>query len=186
MWMLLFSLLSTPLFASEESEGLKAIRLGCERQKLALGCYNYANFMLKNGDLPGADKYFDLGCKLGHESSCSKAPWESNRAPASVKAKVDVEFLKEGREMFAEALKSCTKDTFERKAGDKKLVEKVHGMESGKCMYTQTIQDKIRYTCLFNESEQLLAAKDKDSDLAGLMANPEVCKDSKITTLIPK
>lgn len=74
---LLLAIVSTFSFASEETEALRAVRLGCDKQKVALGCYHYANFLLKAGDSSAADSYFEKGCGLGHEPSCKKEAWES-------------------------------------------------------------------------------------------------------------
>jgi hypothetical protein len=74
--LLLFPLLSR---SEEESEGLRALRLSCQ-QKVALGCYNYANMMLKRERSEEAQKYFDLGCKLEHSDSCGRKTWDSVKA----------------------------------------------------------------------------------------------------------
>ena len=72
----------TNIFASE-SEALRAMRLGCDRQKVALGCYNYANLLIQKDEKNLAEKYFDKGCKLGNSSSCDKKTWEADREPTS-------------------------------------------------------------------------------------------------------
>ena len=73
----LFLFLSFPLLAqNEESEALKAMRLSCEKQKVALGCFNYANMLLRIERSDEADKYFEMGCKLEHSPSCSKDKWD--------------------------------------------------------------------------------------------------------------
>jgi hypothetical protein len=73
----LFLFLSFPLFAQdEESEALKAMRLSCEKQKVGLGCFNYANMLLRLDKSDEADKYFEMGCKLEHSPSCSKEKWD--------------------------------------------------------------------------------------------------------------
>jgi hypothetical protein len=51
------------------------MRLGCEKQKLGLGCTNYANFLIKNGRASEADAYFEKGCKLGNQDGCDKKTW---------------------------------------------------------------------------------------------------------------
>ena len=69
----LFLFLSFPLLAqNEESEALKAMRLSCEKQKVGLGCFNYANMLLRIEKSDEADKYFEMGCKLNYSPSCSK------------------------------------------------------------------------------------------------------------------
>lgn len=80
MKLLLFIILLCPLSLSaqeeaEESEALRALRLSCEKQRVGLGCFNYANLLLRTqtGD---ADKYFEQGCILGHQPSCQKEKWE--------------------------------------------------------------------------------------------------------------
>lgn len=72
----LFIFIFSLAHAEEESEALRALRLSC-RQHVALGCYNYANMMLKRDLREEADKYFELGCKLEHSDSCSKKAWEN-------------------------------------------------------------------------------------------------------------
>ena len=65
MFFLLLLFISTAsVVAVEETEGMRAMRLGCEKQKLGLGCTNYANFLIKNGRESEADAYFEKGCKL--------------------------------------------------------------------------------------------------------------------------
>jgi hypothetical protein len=79
-------LFSLSLFAQdEESEALRAMRLSCERQKVALGCFNYANMLARLEKNEEADKAFKLGCKLGDSPSCKKEKWD---LPAPVAAKV--------------------------------------------------------------------------------------------------
>lgn len=93
---LLLTLFLAFSFASEETEALRAVRLGCDKQKVALGCYNYANFLLKSGDSSTADSYFEKGCGLGHEPSCKKEAWETKAASFSTKT---TEFVENGQEM---------------------------------------------------------------------------------------
>ena len=82
----LFLFLSFPLFAqNEESEALKAMRLSCEKQKVGLGCFNYANMLLRLDKSDEADKYFEMGCKLEHSPSCSKEKWDLPLAKAPSK-----------------------------------------------------------------------------------------------------
>jgi len=79
-------LFSLSLFAQEEeSEALRAMRLSCEKQKVALGCFNYANMLARLEKNEEADKAFELGCKLGDSPSCKKEKWD---LPAPVAAKV--------------------------------------------------------------------------------------------------
>ena len=76
MFFLLLLFISTAsVVAVEETEGMRAMRLGCEKQKLGLGCTNYANFLIKNGRESEADAYFEKGCKLGHQDGCDKKRW---------------------------------------------------------------------------------------------------------------
>lgn len=81
----LFLVLSLAAFAQEEeeSEALKAMRLSCEKQKVALGCYNYANMLLRIEKSDQADKYFEMGCKLSHSPSCQKEKWDLPSATPS-------------------------------------------------------------------------------------------------------
>jgi hypothetical protein len=82
----LFLFLSFPLLAQvEESEALKAMRLSCEKQKVGLGCFNYANMLLRIEKIDEADKYFQRGCKLDHSPSCSKEKWDLPLAKAPLK-----------------------------------------------------------------------------------------------------
>ncbi len=61
---------------NEESEASKAMRLSCEKQKVALGCYNYANMLSRSGKEDEVDKYYEMGCKLDHSPSCKKEKWD--------------------------------------------------------------------------------------------------------------
>jgi len=82
-------LFSLSLFAQdEESEALRAMRLSCEKQKVALGCFNYANMLARLEKNEEADKAFEMGCKLGDSPSCKKEKWD---LPAPVAAKVTPE-----------------------------------------------------------------------------------------------
>ncbi len=70
-------LMSLKVFAQdEESEALRALRLSCQ-QNVGLGCYNYANMLLKRDQTDNANKYFEMGCKLEHAESCSKKSWSA-------------------------------------------------------------------------------------------------------------
>ncbi len=77
-------LISAIAFAYEDSEGMRAMRLGCEKQKLGLGCTNYANFLIKNGRESEADAYFDKAFKLGHQEGCDKKRWVSKEKEPEV------------------------------------------------------------------------------------------------------
>jgi|GEM_PF-5655028 len=82
-------LFSMSLFAQEEeSEALRAMRLSCEKQRVALGCFNYANMLARLEKNEEADKAFELGCKLGDSPSCKKEKWD---LPAPVAAKLPAE-----------------------------------------------------------------------------------------------
>lgn len=86
--LLLFSL---NVFAQEEeSEALKALRLSCQ-QNVGLGCYNYANMLLKRDQQENANKYFEMGCKLEHSDSCVKKSWGSVESAAPVETASQVE-----------------------------------------------------------------------------------------------
>lgn len=74
--LLIFSLTSFASEAEVESEFLKGMRLGCEKQKIALGCYNYANLLINRNRQDEAKKYFKLGCDGGHEKACRQESWE--------------------------------------------------------------------------------------------------------------
>lgn len=60
----------------EETEALSAMRLGCMKSGVALGCYNYANMLVRSDKAEEAEKYFEKGCKLKHEGSCQKQKWD--------------------------------------------------------------------------------------------------------------
>lgn len=76
--LVLLIVLSFNLFAQdeEESEYLRALRLSCDKQKVALGCFNYANALMRKGNEEAAEKYFALGCKQEHSPSCKKEKWD--------------------------------------------------------------------------------------------------------------
>jgi TPR repeat protein len=82
MKVILFILIaSLNLFAQEEeSEAMRALRLSCQ-QNVGLGCYNYANMLLKRDQQENANKYFEMGCKLEHSDSCVKKAWDPIEAP---------------------------------------------------------------------------------------------------------
>jgi hypothetical protein len=91
-WMLfILSLSFTTLAQVEESEALRAMRLSCEKQKVGLGCFHYANMLSRSGKEEDVDKYYEMGCKLEHSPSCKKDKWDlpeaekkvSEEAPAS-------------------------------------------------------------------------------------------------------
>ena len=60
----------------EESEALRALRLACEKQRVGLGCFNYANLLIRNNKPESSDKYFEKGCALNHTPSCQKEKWD--------------------------------------------------------------------------------------------------------------
>lgn len=59
----------------EESEAQKFMRISCEKQRVALACYNYANMLIRANKEDQSEKYFEIGCKLEHSPSCSKDKW---------------------------------------------------------------------------------------------------------------
>lgn len=73
----------TPALAQEETEALSAMRLGCVKHGVALGCYNYANMLVREEKPEEAEKYYERGCKLKHQGSCDKQKWD---IPDRVKA----------------------------------------------------------------------------------------------------
>jgi hypothetical protein len=79
LFVLSFSVLAQE---EEESEYLRALRISCDKQKVALGCFNYANALMRNGNEEAAEKYFALGCKQEHSPSCKKEKWD---LPAGLK-----------------------------------------------------------------------------------------------------
>jgi hypothetical protein len=70
-------LVTFQLFAQEEqeTEALKAMRLSCQKHKVGLGCYNYANMLIRADKADQAETIFELGCKLDHSPSCQKEKW---------------------------------------------------------------------------------------------------------------
>jgi hypothetical protein len=75
--LVLIALMTFNLFAQEEeSEALSAMRISCEKQKVGLGCFNYANMLIRADKKELADKFFELGCKYNHSSSCKKEKWD--------------------------------------------------------------------------------------------------------------
>jgi len=76
MKLILLLILSLPVWGVEEpeSEAMRALRLSCEKHRVGLGCFNYANMLNRKGT-GEPDKYFDLGCKYQHSPSCSKEKW---------------------------------------------------------------------------------------------------------------
>lgn len=69
-------MLTTAHAQEEETEALSAMRLGCMKGGVALGCYNYANMLVRSDKADEAEKYFEKGCKLKHEGSCQKQKWD--------------------------------------------------------------------------------------------------------------
>jgi hypothetical protein len=92
----------------EESEAIRAVRLGCEKQRLGRGCVNYANFLLKNGDEKKAKVYFQKGCKLKVQDGCDQKRWETKpKKVATTEIKTEA-FSENGKEMVT--LTSTSKD----------------------------------------------------------------------------
>ncbi|MBA2404858.1 MAG: hypothetical protein H0V66_08820 [Bdellovibrionales bacterium] len=89
-FLILFSL-STYAQEEEESEALRAMRISCEKQRVALGCFNYANMLIRNDNAEAADKYYELGCKLQHTPSCSKDKWDLPPLASSAKTSPEAE-----------------------------------------------------------------------------------------------
>lgn len=188
----LFSALS---FASEETEALRAVRLGCDKQKVALGCYNYANFLLKSGDSTAADSYFEKGCGLGHQPSCQKEAWESKPTEMvktetqfedeELSVKISTSTTKEelqknqnGRQQFNQALESCQEAKFEMKhpmVQGFTIVETIHGMENDKCKYTQTMPNDGLMSCKFDEAQRQALAQDQ-MKMQEYGSNTEICE----------
>jgi len=73
---LIVILLSVPIYA-QESEALHAMKLGCEKGKSSIGCYHYANLLIRNGKESEASEVFKKACQLGHKPSCDEEKWES-------------------------------------------------------------------------------------------------------------
>jgi hypothetical protein len=84
-------LLTFSAYALEEpeSEAMRALRLSCEKHKVGLGCFNYANMLNRKGK-GEPDRYFDLGCKYQHSASCNKEKWpEPEVKPALVQPAIE-------------------------------------------------------------------------------------------------
>lgn len=91
-FLFLFTTLAvSSLFAqAEESEGMRSMRLSCEKHKVALGCFNYANMLLRR-EQDGAETFFEKGCKLKHEPSCQQEKWDLPPVEKVVAAPVEIE-----------------------------------------------------------------------------------------------
>lgn len=93
--LILMLVLSFPILAQEEeTEALRAMKLSCVKQKVGLGCYNYANMLARINKQDEADKFYELGCKYEHQPSCSKEKWdipERKEAPEIVELPADAE-----------------------------------------------------------------------------------------------
>jgi hypothetical protein len=179
-------LFSSLLFGSE-SEMMRSMKLGCEKQKMAVGCYHYANLLIKNGNESLANKYFEKGCKLGNSSACSKERWkvapivktETTMKSPGVELKVAVTTTEKGlnidnqvRERYKDLLLKCEKS--ENKFNHPiipnfVIVETIHGLVDGKCKYTQTMPNNGLMSCLFDETERKSFAQDPNflSELMG-------------------
>ena len=73
---LILLLLSVPIYA-QESEALHAMKLGCEKGKSAIGCYHYANLLIRNQKESEASEIFKKSCQLGYKPACDEEKWES-------------------------------------------------------------------------------------------------------------
>jgi hypothetical protein len=51
------------------------MRISCEKQKIGLACFNYANMLIRAKKDDSVDTYFEMGCKLDHSPSCKKEKW---------------------------------------------------------------------------------------------------------------
>lgn len=69
-------LLSVPIYA-QESEALHAMKLGCEKGKSAIGCYHYANLLIRHQKESEASEVFKKACQMGHKPACDEEKWES-------------------------------------------------------------------------------------------------------------
>lgn len=154
--LLFISLMFISSTRAQESEGIRFMRLGCEKQKQALGCYNYANFQLKAGKNKTADRYFKKGCKLGYKLACDKMPW--GRSIASVEEKseapiVEVKTETSDKDHFLTSLKSCSPDqiTYNNPALKNTITEKIIGMQEGKCRVI--ISGSGDLVCLFDDKQ---------------------------------
>lgn len=94
---LFFLIFSSLAYAQEEeTEALRAMRLSCTKQKVALGCFNYANMLVRIDKSAEAEKFFETGCKLGHQGSCSQEKWDiPEKSAAPEPAEIDVEEITE-------------------------------------------------------------------------------------------
>ena len=132
-----FFLFSSLLFGSE-SELMRSMKLGCEKQKLAIGCYHYANLLIKNGNESLANKFFEKGCKLGNSSACSKERWKFApiQPPAEVVTKKtefkekDVEMVKTETVMKTPDLEVKLSMTSTKEELDNKIQERKNFTDS--------------------------------------------------------
>ncbi len=69
----------------EESEVMRAMRLGCDKERLGLGCYNYANMLIKKGQPERADAYFIKACQYKNQDGCDKKIWETKTVKPEIK-----------------------------------------------------------------------------------------------------
>lgn len=76
MNLIILLILSIPIYA-QESEALNAMKLGCEKGKSAIGCYHYANMLIRHEKESEASEIFKKACQLGHKPSCDEEKWES-------------------------------------------------------------------------------------------------------------
>lgn len=155
----LFFFLLTRAHAFEESEGMRAMRLGCDKQKLAHGCCMYAGLLYKRAQTDLAEEYFAKSRKLGNEDSCKKDEWEN------IKAQTDKEIKETPKEeapaikgpAINDALASCkdfSQTYLHPTIHNFNVEEKVLGFRDGGCEYQQTMPNGF-ISCILNEEQRL-------------------------------
>ncbi len=139
-------------WAFEETEGMKASRLGCNIQKLAKGCHNYANFLLKLNENNLANEYFEKGCKYSDESPCQKERWDTmaQKATPSITAVVITQAELTHEQKLKAAIKACSifEQSYPHPVVEGFTVEeKVTGLQEEMCEYEQIMPNKSTLKC---------------------------------------
>ncbi len=71
--MKLLILLNLIVFSSfAESEAFRHLKISCEKRNIKLACYNLARLYSRKNKLEMSDRFYKMGCKLGHKPSCNK------------------------------------------------------------------------------------------------------------------
>ena len=200
LYLFLFSVSAWP--QDKESEALKAARLGCDKQNQALGCYVYANWLIKIQENQKADTYFEKACKLNLQDGCDKKIWEPKKDnDSTTKVTLKSESSRDGVTVKIE--QNLTSKEFEQERDtSQKLVDAIKNCEDGfaleqkhpmmkaftiqhkvaqsgeDCVYTQTMPGNGLMNCKLNsEHRKRLAAGTKET-LAELTKDDSICSIS--------